>query len=243
MCAYLRHVKCDNLKDYLNTFAETEHVTFETEVISATLTAKRYHKIELKRTRDPVLSEPSILIHEEDISARIKAESENKAKTDFVSALSHEIRTPINGILGFAEELSQSQLNSNQKQNCHYIIQSAILLSSMINNVFAMSRIGAGKQKDLVIAPFVVSTLLDEAVMLMKTVKSVDTVQISADYPANLKDKSFFGDEMVLRQVVVNLIGNAIKYTPKGNIKAGVTLLDMNATHGTLKFYVQGMLY
>lgn len=140
----LSHVLCDT-KEKMDEYMVSGHVVFESQVVTQD-EKKRYHKIELKQTRDPVTSEKAMLIIEEDVTARVEAEQhvisaerekvvaelEVKSKQEFVSALSHEIRTPINGIMGFAEVLAKQLNNGEQKQLCTYIIQSAALLSSMM---------------------------------------------------------------------------------------------------------------
>lgn len=119
-------------------FAENSNIVFESQVSTADQ-SKRYHKIELKQTRDPVTSKKAMLVIEEDITSRVEAEQnasnaerekliaelEAKSKQEFVSALSHEVRTPINGIMGFAESLHSHLSNAEQKQLCNFIIQSA----------------------------------------------------------------------------------------------------------------------
>ena len=117
---------------------------------------RRYHRFLLKVTKDPVTSKDAILVNESDIteqilaqeqavsaaSAKLKAELESKAKSEFLGTLSHEVRTPMNGIIGFTEILMNSGgLNDDQRKYCNYVLKSSHILSSIINNIFQFTKL------------------------------------------------------------------------------------------------------
>ncbi|MEW7008594.1 ATP-binding protein [Lentilitoribacter sp. EG35] len=148
--------------------------------------------------------------------AKVKAEDANKAKSEFLANMSHEIRTPMNGILGMAELLSTSTLTSKQKMFTDIIVRSGKSLVAIINDILDFSKLGAGQM-----------TLENESFHLGKAIMDVITlfsakagekdleiiVRMEPGMPVNL-----IGDAGRLRQIMSNLIGNAIKFTEEGHI-------------------------
>jgi signal transduction histidine kinase/CheY-like chemotaxis protein/HPt (histidine-containing phosphotransfer) domain-containing protein len=153
-------------------------------------------------------------------SARDVAESANRAKSEFLANMSHEIRTPLNGILGMAELLRTTALSSEQRDYVELVRQSAEALLRLLNDVLDLSKIEAGmlhfEQID-----FSLRDCVESAVKLLG-VRAADrrlelTCRIAPDVPDELR-----GDPGRLRQIIVNLVGNAIKFTEQGEVVAEV---------------------
>ena len=164
-----------------------------------------------------------------------RAEAANKAKSQFLANMSHEIRTPMNGVLGMAELLSHTQLTEKQRRYLDQIRGSGGHLLHIINDILDFSKIEAGK---LVLErnPF------DLAVVIREIVESfLDRVQakgLTLSYRIDeLIQTHVVGDAYRFRQVLTNLIGNAIKFTDVGTIS--VTLQSSNGSAGSFRIAVQ----
>ena len=154
--------------------------------------------------------------------ARKRALEGSKVKSEFLANMSHEIRTPINGILGFADLLSHSRLDEEQQDYVGTIRESCTNLLALVNDILDFSKIEAGK---LVIdnVAFDMRDCIEEVLSLMAPTaygKSLELAQIIyQDVPVRL-----FGDPIRIRQVLTNLVHNAIKFTPEGRVVVRVML-------------------
>jgi two-component system, sensor histidine kinase and response regulator len=152
------------------------------------------------------------------------ADKANRSKSEFLANMSHEIRTPMNGIIGMTELLSHSRLNDAQKSFVTMIEQSAQSLLRIINDILDFSKIEAGKL-ELEQAPFNLRQCVSHATKSLATRAAQHNTElilrISNDIPERL-----IGDEIRLRQVLVNLIGNAVKFTQGGEIVVRVSVAD-----------------
>ncbi len=160
-------------------------------------------------------------VREQLLAARDTAQREARARGAFLANLSHEIRTPMNGVIGFAELLLESKLAPEQRNYAQIIIESGSNMMSLLNDVLDLSKIEAGHM-NLADEPVVIEDLANSTIrMLMPSVRRRDVwleVQIDPALPPIVR-----GDKLRLRQVLLNLLGNAVKFTEQGFVRLEVT--------------------
>jgi PAS domain S-box-containing protein len=152
---------------------------------------------------------------------RERAEKANAAKSQFLAMMSHELRTPMTGVLGMADLLLESNLNSAQGNLVHRLIRSARVLLDLLNDVLDFSKIEA-EQLQIDIASFRISDIIADIESLFAPMAVEKGVVLKVDLVPVLHD-TVLGDAKRLRQIFVNLVGNAIKFTDSGTIQVTVT--------------------
>ena len=169
--------------------------------------------------------------------AKELAEAGTMAKNEFIASISHEFRTPMNGILGLAEILKNTSLNESQADLLKGIVTSAENLLVLVNDLLDFSAIEAGKM-ELDFHPFMLERILEDIFQMLNIKakeKSLDfNVRIDDDVPVHLN-----GDSQRLRQIIINLATNAVKFTDRGNIAIHISLQSRSSDKAILRFDVR----
>jgi PAS domain S-box-containing protein len=203
-----------------------------TDVVNYSKSGRKYHlHIEIQPVRNSAGEIENFIAVETDITARVetelqlrraKAEADDasRAKSEFLASMSHEIRTPMNGVIGMTSLLMETSLSGEQKDYVNTIRTSGEALLTIINDILDFSKIESGKM-ELERMPFELALCLEESLdlfALQASAKRLELVyQIEPDVPSWL-----VGDITRLRQIIVNLVNNAVKFTPSGSISVQV---------------------
>lgn len=217
----------------------TDRKLMEMELISAKEKAEENEKdllikyIEYEEINEKLKQTNAALI-----KAKQQAEEASKAKSNFLSNMSHEIRTPLNGIVGFTDLLMKTNLEKNQLEYMSTINVSANSLMEIINDILDFSKIESGKL-DLYIEQTDLYDLLHQVIDLFKhqaNLKNIDlSLNVSDEVPQYI-----YADSIRLKQILVNLISNALKFTSFGYIRLDVDLIRMSKKDkSTIKFSIK----
>ncbi len=168
--------------------------------------------------------------------AKEQAESANNAKSEFLANMSHEIRTPLNAILGFAGIMQDEVNDTDQLEYLSAIMSGGKSLLSLINDILDLARVESGKVT-LEYGPVAVEELFEEVCLIFKQ-KALDKgieikIQIEENWPYSISI-----DEARLRQILLNLVGNAVKFTDEGSITLVAELLEMEDNRGRIEICV-----
>ena len=227
----------NHIKDFVNTvlkqnqFQETEAVIGSTHYTLRFIprTVQNYVNVYGRDDTEQKRSERDLL------EAKQAAEAANIAKSRFLATISHEVRTPMNGVLGMLELLQKTELSEKQSGFIDNAIRSGKGLLSLINDILDFSKIESNKLK-LDRVPFNIEDTVNDALQVVTEQANRKNIELITEIIDI--DKQLIGDEQRLRQILINLIGNAVKFTEHGYVKVRVEKTAVYKTGLQLKFEI-----
>ena len=221
------HGELDSLKNGINAMA---------------ISLAEYH-VEMQHSIDQATSDLRETLEQLEIQnveldiAKKRAQEAARVKSEFLANMSHELRTPLNGVIGFTRQMLKTQLSRSQADYLQTIERSANNLLSIINDILDFSKLEAGKLS-LENIPFEFRGSIEEVVSLQATSAHEKGLELSLTIDPSIPP-SIVGDPLRIQQVLTNLVGNAIKFTERGNIDISVELRNQSDDSVELQFMVQ----
>lgn len=169
-------------------------------------------------------------------SATLIAEDALKAKQQFLSNMSHEIRTPMNAIIGFTKVVLKTELSDKQKEYLSAIKISGDTLIVLINDILDLAKVDAGKMT-FELTPFRMASSISAMLHLFEAKIQEKTLELIKIYDPEIPE-ILLGDPVRLHQIILNLVGNAVKFTNKGSISISVRILHENHEYATIEFSI-----
>ncbi len=171
------------------------------------------------------------------LDAKEKAEEASRSKSEFLANMSHELRTPLNGVIGFSDLLAKSLLNNEEKEFAENINTSARSLLGVINDILDFSKIESGKM-ELDIIKSDISQICRDAIGIIRFQASEKSLNLILDIPDDVPGFTYV-DPLRLKQILVNLLGNAVKFTSSGEIELKVLFRKIDSGRGIFTYSVR----
>ena len=156
--------------------------------------------------------------------AKDQAEKANRAKTDFLSSMSHEIRTPLNAVVGFSDCIKDAKTLEEAKEDANDIIEASQNLLEIVNGILDISKIEANKM-EIVCVNYEPRKVFDELLKLISTRIGEKDIKLERSYAIDLPE-TLYGDKSKVKQIITNLLTNAVKYTDKGKVEFKVDCVN-----------------
>lgn len=171
------------------------------------------------------------------LDARLQAEKANEAKSRYLSHINHELRTPLNGLFGFLQLMEVTELDEQQQMFMKHMKQSSSHILSIVNNVLDMGKIEAGEMR-LSKAPFNLPEEVEISLASLRSLAKLKNIQLHSKIHEQVP-VDVLGDPDRLRQIILNLGGNAVKYTQAGQVSIAVNCLETTQHHHLIKLVVE----
>jgi PAS domain S-box-containing protein len=171
------------------------------------------------------------------IEAKIKAEESDRSKEEFITNVSHEMRTPLHAIIGLSEQLLKRETDAEKSKSIRHVSNSGKHLQSLIDNILDFSKISSG-QFNLNLNAFRFLDSIEQIKSIIDPIASEKNIAFTLALDPRLP-KALLGDEMRLRQILLNILSNAVKFTEKGFVKLEISLLSQKKSKCTIVFSVE----